>query len=379
MQIVKSLNIYVISIGFGLFGLLASSLEGAVAGAATIPRLVAEADVIILGTVDSVEAVNVPGNPGAGRLVLSVNEVYKGNYANGLLYLSYGPVMSTGDEQTMRGDRILAFGKLSGDGQSYVLLPTTYGPGAILRHQIIDASSAASVPAIQINVQDTPLQKVIKEIGLIQIGSTTSEGSPYLSSLPFARIEPDLTEAVFKAILASGPQGVAVGTAGLVKMGGISGLQAADLIDIQDHPELSPIVSDIGSYNRDTSQAGFQILVRWLGPSVPAVKRAAAAGALASIHTPGAVLQLGTALNDSDFEIRWRAIGGLSMFANNVPLGGVSPAAGVWPFRSADTIKFSVFDRNVVNKDEARYLTFWRQWWDQNQGQIQTLANTQAP
>jgi hypothetical protein len=62
------------------------------------------------------------------------------------------------------------------------------------------------------------------------------------------------------------------------------------------------------------------------------------------------------------------------MFANSVPAESVSPAAGIRPFRTADTIKFSVFDRNLVRKDEVAYLTFWRQWWTQHEAQIQNLA-----
>jgi hypothetical protein len=83
----------------------------------------------------------------------------------------------------------------------------------------------ADVPALRISGKDTPLQKVIKEIGLIQIGSPTSEGSVYLFSLPFGGVEPALTQAVFRAILNSGPEGVRVGTAGLAQMGGLSGLE----------------------------------------------------------------------------------------------------------------------------------------------------------
>jgi hypothetical protein len=191
--------------GLGLLGPLGSSIEGAIVVSATIPGLVAGADVIVTGTVSSIDVTYVPGHPGSGRLVLNVSDVFKGNYTNGLLNLSYGPVMSIGEERSMTGERILAFAKLSGDGQSYTLLPTSSGPGATLNQQIIDASSVAEVPALKISGQDTPLQKVIKEIGLIQIGSATSGASQYLFSLPFGRVEPELTQTVFRAILNSGP------------------------------------------------------------------------------------------------------------------------------------------------------------------------------
>jgi len=370
---INTANISYLSAAVGLvvFGLLAPVIEAAPVSVATIPGLVSSADVIVVGTVTSVQ---VSGPAVTGELVLSVDIVLKGSYNQGLLSLSYS-AKSMGTEQAMIGKQILAFGKLSGDGRSYDLVPIVSGTEVLLSDEILETGSPANVSALAITSQDTPLQKVIKEFGLIQIGSRTTNAAPYLSSLPSARVEPDLTRAVFRAIQSSGAAAnVALGAAGLVAMGDINGLEAADSLDIQNHPELASIISSIESSYTDVSQDGLQILSEWLGSSMPAVKREAAAGALARVHTPNAIMQLGNALNDSDFEVRWRAIGGLSLFANNVPVGGVSPAAGISPFRTADTIKFSAFDRNVIKTNEDQYLTFWRQWWNQNQGQIQTIA-----
>jgi hypothetical protein len=87
---------------------------------------------------------------------------------------------------------------------------------------------------------------------------------------------------------------------------------------------------------------------------------------------------LGPALNDGDFEIRWRAIGGVSMFANNVPIGGAGPAAGDWPYRTENTLRLSVFDRNLVQKDEQHDLEFWRRWWDENRVAIANFVAAEA-
>jgi len=370
MRTIKTKVACLISIGLGLFGILGSSMEGSPVVSETIPGLVSKADVIVVGVVSSVAAESLSST---GQLVLNVSDVFKGSYTSGVLSLSY-EAKSDGTEKMMTGKTILAFGKLSADGLTYALLPMSHGAELPVRRQVMDVGAPADVPTLQISSQDTPLQKVIKELGLIQIGSTKTEAGRYLLSLTFAKVEPGLTEAVFGAIQSSGPKGAVLGAAGLVAMGDFNGLHTADSLDVQSHPELIPVISSIESSFNDTSKASLQILTQWLGSSMPAVKREAAAGALARIHTPGAILQLGVALNDSDFEVRWRAIGGLSMFANSVPIGSVSPASGPQPLRTSDTIRFSVFDRNLVSKDEVTYLTFWRQWWNQNQGQIQSLA-----
>jgi len=211
-------------------------------------------------------------------------------------------------------------------------------------------------------------------VPLINYSSTL----PYLLPLAWSGVEPDVTAAAFRAIRRSGPKGLISGTTGLVALGGVEGLESLEGPEIQGRPELQHIVLEVERFYRSPSAKGTEILSRWLQSGQPVNKRHAAAGALARIHTPGAILALGIALNDSDFDMRWRAIGGLSMFANNVPVGGAGPAPGAWPFRTGDSARFSVFDKYLVQKDEQRYLAFWRRWWDENHSAISNLAAQQG-
>jgi len=65
------------------------------------------------------------------------------------------------------------------------------------------------------------------------------------------------------------------------------------------------------------------------------------------------------------------AVGGVSSFANNVPIGSHEPAPGPWSFRTDDTIAHSAFDETTIGKQESYYLTFWQSWWQQHQSALQ--------
>ena len=72
-------------------------------------------------------------------------------------------------------------------------------------------------------------------------------------------------------------------------------------------------------------------------------------------------------LDSPDATLRTCAIGGLAMFANNVPIGSHEPAAGDWAWRTDDTIAHSAMDQGVISNNAAYYIGFWKSWWAANQ------------
>jgi hypothetical protein len=96
---------------------------------------------------------------------------------------------------------------------------------------------------------------------------------------------------------------------------------------------------------------------------------------LAHIRTPSAILILGRLLYDPDYDVRWRVIGGLSSFANNIMPGTPAQAPGPAPFLSDETIRYSIFDRRLKDRGEEPYLNFWRTWWNRNQPEIEKMAS----
>jgi HEAT repeats len=98
--------------------------------------------------------------------------------------------------------------------------------------------------------------------------------------------------------------------------------------------------------------------------------RAAAATALARMHTQRTLPYLAQLLGEQNISLVTAAVGGLSSFANNVPIGSHQPAAGPWSYRSEDTIAHSAFDERLIAKQESYFVSFWSDWWHQNESKL---------
>lgn len=347
--------------------------SGAVAAYQSIPDIVAESDLIVIGQVTGIEAA---GDALDGRITLIPIEIVKGADIGGPITLSYKGI-EAGRGGSVSGRRVLAFAKRIPNTSELTLLPLVRGANTLLEQQLLFTATSPVRAAIEIKAGDTPLQKVIKALVTIQLNSNFANTLPYLLPLAWSRIEPELTAEAFRTIQRSSwPGGFVSGTVGLVALGDVEGLKGLDAPETQGYRDFPRIISDVEHFYRSPAPEGVAILTRWLRGGDPN-RRHAAAGALAHIHTPEAIMSLGPLLDDADFEVRWRAIGGLSMFANNVPIGGAGPANRDWAFRTDETVRFSVFDRNLVQKDERPYLAFWRRWWSENQTAVGRLAIAQ--
>lgn len=97
----------------------------------------------------------------------------------------------------------------------------------------------------------------------------------------------------------------------------------------------------------------------------PAPIRKASLTALARVHTKESLPYLAEFLDEPDPELRSLAVGGMAMFANNVPAGEHDPAAGTWQYRTEETLRYSAMDPTMV-KNNPSSVTFWKAWWAQN-------------
>jgi hypothetical protein len=164
-----------------------------------------------------------------------------------------------------------------------------------------------------------------------------------------------------------------MGIRGALAAGDASGLQTVH----QNYAALAagkgwvPIVQEIKIYYSNAAPAAVQELGTIATDSnVGADLRVAAASALARMHTRQTLPFLGQLLGMDPISLRAAAVGGLSSFANNVPVGLHEPASGPWQYRTDDTISHSVFDNAAFASREAYYLEFWKSWWQQNQGAL---------
>ncbi len=341
-------------------------------GYRSIPDLVAASDIIVVGEIAALEVAEAGD---AGVLVLLVSEVIDGNVQDGPLRISYKQIR--GDLGYSRiGKRALVFAKKGSGAADFELVPMLDGNGTFLQTQILVADSRVTGPLVEHSPKDSATQRVIKEMATIYSSSDSSAANDAmirLTMLAWSGQEKQTLRQVFRAIRQGGKtDGLVSGTSGLVALGGLDGLESLDAAHAQG-AQVDGVFSQLERVYASTDPQGVKILARWLKPGSPDHVRAAATAALARIHTPAAVMLLGPALLDSNFQVRWRAIGGLAKFANNIPVGGMSPSDGPWLFRTDETIRYSVNSEEIGDREDY-YLDFWRAWWSENQKSIEELV-----
>lgn len=133
------------------------------------------------------------------------------------------------------------------------------------------------------------------------------------------------------------------------------------------------IAQDLRFYFRNAEPAA----VRILGPlatseNIRQEVRIAAATALARVHTRESLQYLAGLLGSPDLMLRTLAVGGMAMFANNVPINSHHPVPGDWPYRTEETIAHSTMDPNTIARNESYYVGFWKNWWFQNKETLVT-------
>jgi hypothetical protein len=135
------------------------------------------------------------------------------------------------------------------------------------------------------------------------------------------------------------------------------------------------LLSSISEYFRATDAASVATLGQAaVSAGLDQQFREAVAHALARIHTPAALPYLATLLNDSDATLRVEAISGLGAFANGLPVQTPANSASLAylqlpasaPYKTPDTVANFSMGAQAISQNEAKYLTFWKQWWVTN-------------
>jgi hypothetical protein len=151
-----------------------------------------------------------------------------------------------------------------------------------------------------------------------------------------------------------------------------------------DHPTYERLfvqaIRRIASQSSPTISALGRLLA---SPSVSAQIRRAAAYTLQNIHTAQAVQELAPMLADSDQTIRAYAVGGLACFANGVQNLNAGPFLGSYgpelnntsPYKTHDTLTHFAMGVQTISAQEDYYVSFWSQWWSENAAAVADAAN----
>lgn len=362
MSMIKQL--YVTS---ALLAICATFTTAGPAGRASITYLTATADAIIVGPVE----VSLTGGTISATIV--AERVLKGGISPAISI----PLVWTNPSQAMPlppGKAIPTskgygvFFLLRNANGSWSLLPTTTGDAdwdQVYMHIPQNATQATrDLVSASLGANASELDKVLVEI-LVAVESGSPAPSEQLIAIFRENKSPVLTAAFTRFQSRPDVNFVCIGLRGSLVNGDSSVVPTmqhryAELSLARTWPSL---VDEIKRYyvnaSLQTIQALGQIAV---DTSMGADFRTAAAGALARMHTKESLPYLAKLLGDQNGALKSMAVGGFSMFANNVPIGSHEPAPGPWPYRTDDTIAHSGFAE--VN------VTFWQNWWQQNQSAL---------
>ncbi len=109
--------------------------------------------------------------------------------------------------------------------------------------------------------------------------------------------------------------------------------------------------------------------------------RYASARALQNIHTALALSFLAPLLDDADSQLRAYAIGGLSCFANAVPVidssipGNGLTLGGTGSYKTTDTLSHFAMGVETIAQRPDYFLNFWRSWWATNSASVGVQAS----
>jgi hypothetical protein len=174
-----------------------------------------------------------------------------------------------------------------------------------------------------------------------------------------------------------------LGLSGLIRGGSTSALtvvaQSAASLDNYslEYGVLSNSVSnDFRATDANSVQVLGQIATGSTGAGI--LLREAAALALRAIHTKEALPYLAAFLDDPDAGVRAEGIGGMSAFANGLPVQTPAnvvsmaylkyPASA--PFQTAETLANFAMGAESIGRNETGYLSFWKTWWMQNRAAL---------
>ena len=351
-----------------LFASLSLCLSAGPTPIASLMDLVRQSDIIVVGSCTDVEVAQ-----DGVWLVVTPDRIIKGSGSSAPeRFWAAGRVASSGNVTQLKSQEVILFGVKGQQAGEWLLLDSDQSlpVETVVLH---GDRSQGFAPLITTSITETPLQRAIKEIGSLYAVSPTNTSLELLMPLGWGRIEPKTTAIVFAMLSdSSKPEVRQAGLIGLTTLGLPQSVMATDQLVSSGNPDATKQLSLVERFYDSDDPEAMKIIVSWLQSPTASV-RATAAGVLAKSGSREAAMLLGDTLEDTEFEVRWRAVGGLSVFANHVPRNSPAPDLRPWPLRTDQTIEHSVFDRSLMAANERYYLEFWRAWWNENKLKVAAI------
>jgi hypothetical protein len=372
------------SIPFSLIALLVSEYAyGALGGPHSLVDLVGTADLIVVGSAS--------GGAQAGSVLgfaVHVARVVKGDPAMSGANVPVAWAVSNSSAAAMASSPFTASGNglwfLQRGASGWRLLPVVDGEEPF-------NSTFFPQPSGPISIADAygptaPLADVVASEVSYAIESADDGGARLLAvySSLLDQLNSPVVQKLYTRLSASNNTSQKIlGMSGLIRGGSTPALTAAAQLgaSLGNYPLENGVLSnairdDFRGIDANSVQVLGQIATGSTGAGT--LLREAAAFALRSIHTKEALPYLAAFMDDADQGIRAEGIGGLSAFANGLPVQTPAnvvsmaylkyPASA--PFQTDQTKANFAMGLESIAPNETVYLSFWKTWWAQNRAAL---------
>lgn len=356
----------------------ASALLAAVVGAPPISTLAAKAEAIVVATVAPDPVVNATSQASTVTLGLIIERVIVGDIVPAGVVSTVWRVnraVTANAGKSITGTTGLFFLKRGATGEWEVLSQAQ--PSMHFTDAYIPVPPGAIGDAYAYKTDVPVVEKLLLEIANAAEQSQGRE--PALQFVHYGLLEgfqSDVPKRLYERLSQSGvAETRAMGIAGMVRRGDPEALGALEResVGLSADRSLPVAAFSIGAYYRNPDPTGVTILGRLARTAALPKLRAAAAIALASIHTKATLPYLALLLEEPDIELASYGIGGLAMFANNVAIlthanlktTGYQPLPGPAPFRTEETMKYFALGKEALGANREQFVNFWKDWWMQ--------------
>ena len=345
-------------------------------GNVAIADLMRQADVVVVADV-------LGGSDNGSQITMSISirRILNGPMTQGKV------VAIQWQAPNFRNSAPLAPGKPTGlfflriNGTGYTALPVI--SGTIMSSDLYLAIPAADLSGTYVYQDSAALaDKLTAELAAAVNGLKNGDfavGAAYLDGLESLK-SPTLITKYNGLADAASPDAKALALAGLIRNGDVAALGRVQTENdsLTKSAQFTHIVNSICWYYRNSGTQSVSVLGTIAGnPMASIALQRCAVHALRSIHTKESLPALRQMLESSDQTIRYDAIQGLAAYANNLPIQTIDNTAGMaylkplgdGPFATSET-RANMPSLPAFRANEQKYLTFWKQWWEQVQSKL---------
>jgi hypothetical protein len=372
-------------IGIGLLA-AAGFLYGGLVGSRSLLELEQNADLIIVGSASADISVGSTNT----TFPVQISRVIKGDATITGTYISVTWTAASGLLTSIIAPRGTHFSDggtglwfLQRSQNGWLLLPVMTG-GITFRETYFPVPAGPIATAYAYSSAAALSDRITSELAAAL--ETDHPHSISLESVTYSldKLDSPVLQVFYQRMAASSSmQQRILGLSGLIRRGSAIALTSAASIASQSeqHPGENGILLNSIRYEfRATDANSIAALGHAAVDSINLTLdfRQAAAHALASIHTIEALPYLATLLDDVDEKLRIEAIGGCGAFANglqiqttdNTPSLTSLQLSGNAPYRTAETIANFAQGERAILRNEAAYLSFWKDWWTSHRKQL---------